>query len=1037
MNIVLIILIELIFIAALILFLYRLKPWLGLVPLYVVLGSNQLFVTMLGTKFDVDILGGLSIPAGPSIIFSAGFFAILLIYIKEGIQTTQRLIIAIVVTNLSLTILNTLANWQEIILTGSSSSVFYSNFRVFGTGMLTLVLDAFILIILYEFLYTKLRMLNLYSRLTLALLIILNFDALLFVTGSFWDRPDYSSRLLSHIVGKSVAALFFSAVLYIYLSYMDKEKNNALDSEAGDKIDIFSILTYKGRFEKLQIQKTISDENMQRVISEKNKELEKSVHRFTIMASLRELRMDKFTSSDQAGEFLKKVQEAFEIDACCIHLLQEDKLEILSCVGMESNEWEQHLDEDSSFIKKVINSKSCMWIEDTDKEPGRKNELSSFIYKSCIAAPMIIGNKVSGVIILFALKEKRVFTTLEQEHLHLIANQLINSIENNRLFEQNEKQKEILVKQIIARKKTEEIIKESEEKFRTLMQQAADGILLCDLDGNYLDVNDGAEKITGYSIDELKIMNGRDIVPAEELKKHPLKLEEIKKGGSVYIERIIRNKNGTLVNVEISAKLMGNDKVINIMRDITERKKTEQKLKESREKYYSFFDQSADAIFIFNETGHFLTVNAVACSLLGYTRKELRNLSVYDIIFKEDIATNPIRLDLLCAGETVIRQRVFKRKDGSPVDVEVNSKKLSDGTYLGVVRDITERKKTEYRMLMAIERYDILSQATSDTIWDWNIVKNRMLYNEGITKVFGYNLEEAENVADWWKKNIHSDDLPGISALLNDVFSNKIQTIQMEYRFRCADETYKYIYDRAFVIYGEAGKPIRMIGAMQDITYKKEEEIRTGKAVIGAQENERQQIGMELHDNVSQILAASKLYLGMSKNVKKNRPQMEESIDTSMGYINDAIAEIRRLSHQLAPASYKDTSIKEVFESLVKTMNSANQWEINLDVDNINENDINNDMQVNLYRILQEQLNNILKYAKAKKVAVSVKVIENQVILRIADDGIGFDPLKVKGGIGLENMKRRTEIFSGKLTIVSSPGNGCDLVIKLPVEHSV
>ncbi len=751
MNIVLIILIELIFIAALILFLYRLKPWLGLVPLYVVLGSNQLFVTMLGTKFDVDILGGLSIPTGPSIIFSAGFFAILLIYIKEGIQTTQRLIIAIVVTNLSLTILNTLANWQEIILTGSSSSVFYSNFRVFGTGMLTLVLDAFILIILYEFLYTKLRMLNLYSRLTLALLIILNFDALLFVTGSFWDRPDYSSRLLSHIVGKSVAALFFSAVLYIYLRYMDKEKNNALDSEAGDQIDMFSILTYKGRFEKLQIQKAISDENMQRVIAEKNKELEKSVHRFTIMASLRELRMDKFTSSDQAGEFLKKVQEAFEIDACCIHLLQEDKLEILSCVGMESNEWEQQLDEDSSFIKKVINSKSCMWIEDTDKEPGRKNELRSFIYKSCIAAPLIIGNQVSGAIILFVLKEKRVFTTLEQEHLHLIANQLINSIENNRLFEQNEKQKEILVKHIIFRKKTEEAIKESEEKFRTLVQQAADGILLCDLDGNYLEANDKAVVITGYSIDELKTMNGRDIVPAEELKKHPLKLEEIKKGGSVYIERIIRNKNGTLVNIEISAKLMGNNKVITIMRDITERKKTEQELAESEKKLRQVLLSASESFYVIDRNCNVTLINKTAATNLAKAWGQPVTVGTNILDFIPDEKEEPIRnsLDKVFAGEKVEYELQLSLKD-LPSWVLVNYIPVFDDNEVIVgafitTKDITERKKAEETLVKSEKKFRDLLDATPDAMIIVNDKGIIQMANKQSELVFGYSKEEMLN----------------------------------------------------------------------------------------------------------------------------------------------------------------------------------------------------------------------------------------------------------------------------------------------------
>ena len=128
--------------------------------------------------------------------------------------------------------------------------------------------------------------------------------------------------------------------------------------------------------------------------------------------------------------------------------------------------------------------------------------------------------------------------------------------------------------------KVDRIIKESEEKFRTLVQQAADGIFIADLEGNYLEVNESMAKLTGYSIDELKQMNGRQIVEAEDLKKQPLKLEEIKTGNPVFIERVIRKKDGTLRNVEISARLMDNGKVISIMRDITDRKKVEEKIKQ-------------------------------------------------------------------------------------------------------------------------------------------------------------------------------------------------------------------------------------------------------------------------------------------------------------------------------------------------------------------------------------------------------------------------------------------------------------------------
>jgi PAS domain S-box-containing protein len=128
-------------------------------------------------------------------------------------------------------------------------------------------------------------------------------------------------------------------------------------------------------------------------------------------------------------------------------------------------------------------------------------------------------------------------------------------------------------------KKAAEKLIESEEKYRTLVQEAADGIFLVDQEGNYLEANQSAALLTGYSADELKKMNAVEIVSEEDLKRNPLKIEEIKKGSTVFLERIIIKKDGTPVHVDISSKLMDNGKVIAILRDTTQRKAAEEKLK--------------------------------------------------------------------------------------------------------------------------------------------------------------------------------------------------------------------------------------------------------------------------------------------------------------------------------------------------------------------------------------------------------------------------------------------------------------------------
>ncbi|MBA4277075.1 MAG: PAS domain-containing sensor histidine kinase [Flavobacterium sp.] len=135
-------------------------------------------------------------------------------------------------------------------------------------------------------------------------------------------------------------------------------------------------------------------------------------------------------------------------------------------------------------------------------------------------------------------------------------------------------------------------------------------------------------------------------------------------------------------------------------------------------------------------------------------------------------------------------------------------------------------KKTNDEIKESNERYDIVSKATSDTIWDWKIQEDSMTWNKGIEKIFGYNKEHVGNSSEWWFENIHPEDSIKMSIKLYSFIEQKTEKWQDQYRFKCADGSYKYVLDRGFILKDENGKSVRMIGAIQDITKQKEEEQR-------------------------------------------------------------------------------------------------------------------------------------------------------------------------------------------------------------------
>ena len=135
-------------------------------------------------------------------------------------------------------------------------------------------------------------------------------------------------------------------------------------------------------------------------------------------------------------------------------------------------------------------------------------------------------------------------------------------------------------------------------------------------------------------------------------------------------------------------------------------------------------------------------------------------------------------------------------------------------------------KATNEEIKESNERYDIVAKATSDTIWDWKIQEDDFIWNKGIQGVFGYKKEEVGKTSKWWFDRIHPEDSIKMSIKLYSFIEQKTEKWQDEYRFKCADGTYKYVFDRGFLVKDEDGNAIRMIGTIQDVTKQKEEEQR-------------------------------------------------------------------------------------------------------------------------------------------------------------------------------------------------------------------
>jgi two-component system, NarL family, sensor histidine kinase UhpB len=235
-------------------------------------------------------------------------------------------------------------------------------------------------------------------------------------------------------------------------------------------------------------------------------------------------------------------------------------------------------------------------------------------------------------------------------------------------------------------------------------------------------------------------------------------------------------------------------------------------------------------------------------------------------------------------------------------------------------------------------------------------------------------------------------------------------------------------------------KPARLILA-NDVTEKLKAEAELSRqfflrqkliteTTMQAQEKEREEIGKELHDNINQILAATKLYLEIV--LTGNQELLPAAAKKSYENVNLAITEIRQLSKQLVPPALEE-ALSSALKELIGEFQSASGITLRIEIDKLEEDMLSGNVKLMLYRIVQEQINNIVKHSRAKNVTIKIETKFNEVNLLIVDDGVGFDTTKKQKGIGLRNIASRVGFYNGTIGIESQPGKGCTVEVAIPL----
>lgn len=453
--------------------------------------------------------------------------------------------------------------------------------------------------------------------------------------------------------------------------------------------------------------------------------------------------------------------------------------------------------------------------------------------------------------------------------------------------------------------------------------------------------------------------------------------------------------------------------------------------------YFMPLDHLLDALPYFvcaiDANGMFVYVNQTTENILGYSQQELKMKSFFDLVVENDISKTKKMVEFISSGAVVNNFRnQYIKKDGNILTL----------SWTG--------KWNEHDKLIYCSAYEVRSEQGSETLhleYEKKLKEHNRQLSEILDRIGeGFiALDENARVIYW---NREAEMITGKKR--EDVLTRKIwedhpetfYSVFFTYYNKAIESQTPQRYETLFAFnenwYEISLYPSKkgLTGFIKNITErkiidehleyeKKETQKKITAAVIKAQEKERAEVGQELHDNVNQVLTTVKLYTELCMSNNENSSDL---LKKSSELLQFCINEIRILSRQLSAPSLGKIRMKDSIKELVETIAATGKTDIKLDTKDILDLEVNEELHLAIYRILQEHLTNILKHADASLVKIIINLVDDDLFIKVTDNGTGFNVNETKGGIGISNMLSRAESLGGRLSINSAPGLGCVLI---------
>ncbi|WP_083856862.1 PAS domain-containing sensor histidine kinase [Stanieria cyanosphaera] len=645
----------------------------------------------------------------------------------------------------------------------------------------------------------------------------------------------------------------------------------------------------------------------------------------------------------------------------------------------------------------------------------------------------------------------------------------------------------VAMRDITERKQIEQALQESKARFTEAFGNAAIGMAIVSLEGQWLEINTALCQMLGYSEADLLATNFQSITYPEDLAQDLLCVKQLISGEieSGQLEKRYLNKQGEIVWVSLSVSVVKNEQnqplyFVALIENITNRKQIEQDLQESERRFRAIFNSMFQFIGLLKPDGTLLEANQTALDFGGFRLEEIVNRPFWEISWWQINAQTQQQLQQAimqaASGEFVRYEVDILGANNQIATIDFSLKPVLDengqiSLLIPEGRNITESKKIQEKLQRNEQRWQLAIQSTGDGIWDWNVQTNEVYYSPRWKEMRGYQNDEIRGNFEQWAELIHSDDYEKVMSALEQHFTKQIP-FRLEYRTLHRDSSYRWILVQGQAVCDEIGQILRMVGAETDITERKQAQVAL------AQLNE--ELEARVKQRTSQLEQVNKILLATTGQLEKRNQELDQFAYVASHDLKAPLRAIANLSewleedledkldddtrhnlnllrgrvHRLenlingllaysrvgrVSSEFQLVSVERLLNEIIDSLVVPPEFKIEI----IGKMPTFRTQLLPLQQTFSNLIDNAIKHHPRQdgKVSISVVEQENFYEFTVSDDGKGIDPKyhdriftifqtleardnKESTGIGLSIVKKAVENQGGAITVESQVGEG-------------